>query len=577
EYYAELKFDGLSLSLTYEEGLLQVATTRGDGEVGEVVTPNARTVRGIPLRLRESLAGPIEVRGEVVMLKEVFRELNESRASRGEQVYANPRNAAAGSLRQLDSRITAQRKLNFYAYSAATPFAGGESHLQGRQHPTTQSGTLDYLRELGFAVRPEGSVLTGAEELIAFMADWADRRASLPFAIDGIVVKVNRLDEQERLGSTARGPRWAIAYKFAAEQAFTRLNRVVVQVGRTGAITPVADLEPVVVGGVTVTRATLHNYEDLRRKDVREGDTVIVQRAGDVIPEVVGPVLDKRPPEARVPDEPTECPECGSELVRRDGEVAIKCPNQACPAQVAAKLRHWVSRGAMDIEKLGEKQIDRFLELGWITDVPSIYDLPRRRSDMVELDRMGEASADNLIRGIEASKTRPLDKFIFGLGIRFVGERTARDLARVFGSIEQFRRADYQRLFSIHDIGPRTASEIEAWLEDEANQNLIDRLLERGVNPPPFSVASRGHFEGQTVVFTGKLERFSREEAEEVVLREGGKAAGSVSAKTSFVVAGPGAGSKLAKAEELGVPVLSEEDFLRQLEQAGISFGELSA
>jgi DNA ligase (NAD+) len=563
EYFAELKFDGLSMSLTYEDGLLTVGATRGDGATGEVVTPNVRTVRGVPLSMRENVPGLLEVRGEVVMLKDVFQELNTFRAEQGEQVYANPRNAAAGSLRQLDSRITARRKLNFFAYGLGA----------GKRLADTQSETLSRLQELGFATRPEARVLNGVEEVLDYLHQWEEQRAELPFGIDGIVIKVNDLSLQDELGMTARGPRWAIAFKFPAEQAFTRLKGVLWQVGRTGTVTPVADLEPVFVGGVTVTRATLHNYEDLRRKDVREGDTVVVQRAGDVIPEVVGPVLEKRAGNPPIPEEPTACPECGGLLGRKEGQVALKCLNPQCPAQVSAKLRHFVSRGAMDIEGLGTKLIDRFLEIGLLSDLPSIYALRVRRDELVDLERMGEQSVNVLLAAIEASKERPLDRFIFGLGIRWVGDRTARDLAAEFRTLEAFRKADFERLVAVRDIGPQTASEIEAWLEDPENQALIDRLLAAGVAPVEAAPPESDLFAGQTVVFTGKLDAFTREDAEAYVARMGGKAAGSVSKSTSFVVAGPGAGSKLAKAEELGVPVLTEEEFLARVPEGAIGPG----
>lgn len=574
EYLVELKFDGASISLTYVDGLLQVAATRGDGATGEVVTANAKTVRGIPLRFRENLKGTIEVRGEVIMFKETFAALNRVRGERGDQVFANPRNAAAGGLRQLDSRLTAERKLNFWCYGVGAvnlelPSDGlfGES---AAELADTQSGTLARLRELGCAVNQEARVVRGFEELFAFVNGWETKRPGLPFGIDGIVIKVNSLRHQAQLGFTSRGPRWAIAYKFPAEQAFTRLNAILAQVGRTGTITPVADLEAVVVGGVTVTRATLHNYEDMRRKDVREGDIVIVQRAGDVIPEVVGPVLEKREGEAPIPQEPTHCPECGTELVRKEGEVALKCPNKSCPAQVAAKVAHFVSRGAMDIEGLGWKTIVRFLELGLLTDLPSIFRLKDRREEMVNLDRMGDQSVDNLLAGIEASKTRPLDRFLFGLGIRFVGDRGAHDLAVFFGTLEAIRHATYDDLLKVPDIGPRTASEVAEWLEEEENQRLIQELLDLGVTPAEPERPESNLLAGQTFVFTGALEKFNRDDAEALVMKLGGKAAGSVSKKTSYVVAGPGAGSKLAKAQELNVPVLTEEEFLEKLPEGSL-------
>jgi DNA ligase (NAD+) len=555
EYYVELKFDGLSMSLTYENGSLQVAATRGDGYTGEVVTENARTVRGIPFRLQADRPGVLEVRGEIVMLKSVFEEVNLRRAERGEQVLANPRNAASGGMRQKDSRLAAERKLNFFAYSLGA----------GPRLAPTQSETLAELRRLGFAVRSEASVHAGIEGVLAYLREAEKERDALPFGIDGVVVKVNDLAQQDELGSTARGPRWAIAFKFPAEQSFTSVREIWPSVGRTGVVTPIAELEPVSVGGVTISRATLHNYEELRRKDVREGDVVIVQRAGDVIPEVVGPVLDRRQGELPQPQPPVECPECGAKLVREEGFVALVCPNKACPAQVSAKIIHFASRGAMDIEGLGDRIVNRLLELKFLADIPSIYELKDRREELIGLERMGEQSVHNLLDRIEDSKTRPLDRFLYGLGIRFVGDKGARDLAQHFRSLEALRGADYEKLTDVPEVGPRTASEIETWFEDETNQAMLDRLYELGVRPTEPVAPIGDLFAGQTAVFTGKLERFSREAAEELVSRLGGKAAGSVSKNTSFLVAGPGAGSKLDKAQQLGIRVLSEDEVLELL------------
>lgn len=554
-YSVELKFDGASLSLTYQDGVLVQAATRGDGTTGEGVLENARTIRGVPIRLQDDLPGIVEVRGEVVMLKEVFEQLNAQKHDRGEQPFANPRNAAAGGLRQLDSRLTAERRLNFYAYG----IGGGDFPA------TSHNELLRKLRDLGFPVREECRTVAGADALVAYVQELQARRPSLPFAIDGVVVKVDDLGQQAQLGFTARGPRWAIAYKFPAEQAFTRLRRISAQVGRTGVVTPVAELEPVYVGGVTVTRATLHNYEDLKRRNVREGDKVIIQRAGDVIPEVVGAVLAERDPSAPEPTEPSECPECGTPLRRAEGEVALKCPNRACPAQISAKLQHFVSRNAMDIEGLGEKLINRLLDLGFVSDIPSLYRLHLRRDELAELDKLGEQSVGKLLANIENSKTRPLDRLLHAIGIRFVGERSSKDLARFFPSLEAFRAARYEDLVQLPDVGPRTASEIESWLEDEGNQQLLEDLIQLGVSPTAPTGPVGDTFAGQTVVFTGKLEKFTREAAEDVVIRLGGKPAGSVSRATSLVVAGPGAGSKLQKAEQLGVPVTDEDGFLAML------------
>jgi DNA ligase (NAD+) len=568
EYYAELKFDGASISLTYDNGMLTTAATRGDGRTGETVTANARTVRGIPLRLQQNVQGRIEVRGEVMMLKTVFEQLNEERSANGEQVFANPRNAAAGGLRQLDSRLTAKRKLNFFAYGVGLvelDRVAGASHSAHRRIADTQSGTLDRLRELGFAVRKETCVCRGIEELLTYVRQVQEMRPSLPFGIDGVVVKVNSLDQQDQLGFTARGPRWAIANKFPAEQAFTRLNRIFAQVGRTGNVTPVADLEPVSVSGVVVSRATLHNYEDLKRKDVREGDIVIIQRAGDVIPEVVGPVLDKREGDLPVPSEPTVCPACETPLVRKEGEVMVKCPNRQCPAQIRTKFQHFVSRRAMDIEGLGEKLIDRLLDEGMLSDLAGIYRLKEHRERLIGMERLGETSVDNLLRNIEESKTRDLGRFVFALGIYTVGEKSSLDLARELRTLDAIRHADYDRLLAIPNVGPSTAKEIEQWFEEPENQRVLEDLLALGVAPVEPEGPVSDAFQDKTFVFTGKLERFSRENAEKLVQQLGGKAAGTVSKNTSFLVAGPGAGSKLAKAEQLKVPVLTEDEFLELL------------
>jgi DNA ligase (NAD+) len=565
EYYVELKFDGVSLSLTYQDGVLEIATTRGDGTTGEVVTPNARTIRGIPLDLRGDLPGRLEVRGEVIMFREAFDRLNEQAQASGGQAYVNPRNAAAGALRQKDSRITASRKLNFFAYGVGlVAIADGLFDETDRLAPT-QRGTIERLYELGFPVAKDIHIVKGVEGLWKFIESVRLKRDQLPFAIDGVVIKVNSLDQQADLGFTARGPRWAVAYKFPAEEAFTKLNRIFHQIGRTGTVNPVADLEPVHVGGATVSRATLHNYDEIHRKDIREGDTVIVRRAGDVIPEVVGPVLDKREGNPPVPQPPTHCPVCGTPVAKKEGEVAIRCPNKHCPAQIATKLQHFVGRKMMDIDGLGEKLIDRFLELGYLTDIPSIYRLKDRRQELVELDRLGEQSVDNLLESIEASKNRNLPRFLFALGIPDVGERGAVDLARALRTLDAIRHADYDTLVAIEGVGPSTASEIQQWFEDEDNRRVLDELSELGVVPEEAEAPVGDLFAGQTVVFTGKMERFTREDGEELVQKLGGKAAGSVSKNTAFVVAGPGAGSKLQKAEQLGVEVLSEEEFLGRL------------
>lgn len=558
EYLVELKFDGASISLIYDDGRLALAATRGDGTTGEAVTANIKTIYDVPLKLMGAPKS-LEVRGEVVMRKSVFAQVNDVRGSQGQPLFVNPRNAASGGLRQLDPAETAKRKLSFYPYGAV-----------GVELAPTQSGALEQLAEFGFPARPDIRRCASIEEVWSEIEAIGAARPTMDVGIDGVVIKVNEIALQQELGDTARGPRWAIAYKFPAEQATTKLNRVFWQVGRTGTLTPVADLEPVFVGGVTVSRATLHNLEDLRRKDVRAGDTVIVQRAGDVIPEVVGPVLAARPEGAEEVEAPTVCPECGTPVVTAEGLIAIRCPNRACPAQQVSQLLHFASRGAMDIGGLGEKQIARFLELGFLTDIPSIYTLAERAEELVQLDRMGEQSIKKLLAAIEESKVRPLHRVISGLGIPSVGTQTARDLADTFMSLENLLEAEMEELDDVRDIGTRTANEIYNWLRDPDNAKLVRQLVERGVTP---IVAERAgdQFAGQTFVFTGKLEKFTREEATEAVKRLGGQAAGSVSKNTTYVVAGPGAGSKLAKATELGVAVLSEDEFLAMLPGGAIA------
>lgn len=556
EYCVELKYDGASINLLYVDGALTTAAGRGDGTAGEDITANASTVQGIPDRLAADFPGEIEVRGEVVMLKQVFEELNEERKAFGKQVFANPRNAASGGLRQLDPEMTRARRLTFFPYGigAGVPEAAA-----------SQAELLGLIESFGFVPGERCHVCEGGLEAANWVKGIQERRASLPFGIDGAVVKVNRLDQQRRLGSTAHGPRWAIAVKFPSEQAFTRLNEVVCQVGRTGVVTPVADLEPVYVGGVTVTRATLHNWEDLARKDVRVGDTVIVQRAGDVIPEVVGPVLDRRPAGATAPVPPTVCPACGEPLIRKEGEIALRCMNRRCPAQAAEKIKHFVGRRQMDIEGLGSKLIERFFELGLLNDAADIYHLQEHAAELAEFEGLGEISVGKLLESIEGSKTALLSKFLSALGIPGLGDKSSLDLSRACGSIEGVASADYAALVQIPNFGPTTASDVVEWFEEEENRDLLRRLAEAGVDPTADPAVVGGLFTGKTVVFTGKLERFSREDAERVVADLGGKAAGSVSAKTSLVVAGPGAGSKLDKASKLGVEVIDEQSFIDML------------
>jgi DNA ligase (NAD+) len=557
-YVGEPKFDGLSISLTYADGVLTTATTRGDGSTGEVVTANVRTIRPVPLSLQVEVAGTLEVRGEILMLRSEFERVNRERAEAGLPEFANPRNCAAGSVRQLDSSVTASRKLRFWAWGV------GGSSLEFE----TQAEMYAWLRSAGFPVSPDVHTVEGVEPALEFVHSWQERRGKLPYDIDGLVFKVDDRALQARMGTTARGPRWAIAYKFAAEEAQTRLNEIWWSVGRTGVATPVAEVEPVKVGGVTVARATLHNTDEMRRKDVREGDTVIVRRAGDVIPEIVAFVPFKGHERLAKPEPPTRCPVCDTPLLRKEGEAALRCTNRACPAQIAQRIIHFVSRGAMDIDGLGEKLVYRLLDLGYLSDLASIYRLSEHHAEIVALERMGEQSVANLLGAIEASKSRPLQRFIYGLGIRQVGEATAYDLARSFGSFDALRDSTYEELLAVKDIGPTTAAGIVEFFQDEENSNAIDDLFAAGIKPEnPVLKQGGGPFGGMTVVFTGKLEKMTRESAEAMVREGGGSPAGSVSKATTLVVAGPGAGTKLARAEELGIELIDEEEFLRRYPQ----------
>lgn len=566
DYFCEIKLDGAAISLTYLDGLMVVGATRGDGTRGEEVTDNVRTVAGVPLRMREPLTGTYEVRGEIVMLKADFERVNEARIAAGKTVFVNPRNAAAGGLRQLDSRLTAQRRLRFFAYGIGAA---------EREIAPTHSGCLERLRELGFPVPRQGRRCKGIEEVLMFVGEMRARRPDLPFEMDGCVIKVDGAEDRDQLGETARGPRWAIAYKYPSEEAFTRLLGIGLQVGRTGQIVPVAELEPVFVGGVTVSRATLHNFEDLARRDVRVGDRVIVRRAGEVIPEILGAVLEERAPDAPVPIPPTECPVCATAVEVKEGRVGVRCPNRLCPAQAAAGIIHLASRRALDIEGFGERSVERFLELGLIKDLMSVFDLPRRREELTKLDRMGEMSADKLIRGIEAAKSPTLGRFLFALGIPELGEKGAADLAREMRTLDAVRHSDEPTLVAIPNVGPRTAAEIVLWFGDDTNAAVVDGLLERGVRPVEEPEPVSDVLAGRVFVFTGRLEAFARERAEAAVVVLGGKSSGSVSKATTDLVAGPGAGSKLVKAESLGTNVLDEAAFLELLpEDVRVSLSE---
>jgi DNA ligase (NAD+) len=560
EYATELKFDGLAISLRYEDGVLVQAATRGDGSTGENVTANVRTVRAIPLRLHgKHVPRVLEVRGEVLMFKEDFAKLNERQREAGQKEFANPRNAAAGSLRQLDSRITAQRTLRFFAY--------GIGVLEGEAMPTSHLALLDWFAQLGLPVCKEKSVVKGAEGLRGFYRAMGDKRKSLPYEIDGVVYKVNQFVQQEKLGFVSRAPRFAIAHKFPAEEAMTVVQDINVQVGRTGAITPVARLAPVFVGGVTVTNATLHNEDEVRRKDVRIGDTAIVRRAGDVIPEVVAIVPELRPADAREFVMPANCPICGSPIVRQEDEAVARCSGGwiKCSAQRKGGLLHFVSRRAMDIEGLGEQLVDQLVDKHVITTAADLYKLGL--TSLSELDRMAEKSAQNVLDALEKSKSTTLARFIYALGIRHVGEATAKELASHFGSLDTLLDASEEQLLEVADIGPVVAASIKSFLADPLNIELIQQLRAAGIHWPklePKAVEAKPQ-QGKTFVLTGTLPTLTRDEASALIEAAGGKVAGSVSKKTSYVVAGEEAGSKLAKAQELGVTILDEPGLLKLL------------
>jgi len=559
EYACEPKFDGLAVSLTYEKGLLVQGSTRGDGETGEEVTANLRTLHTIPLSL--PIKNPperLEVRGEVLMQKADFEALNIAQKARGEKIFVNPRNAAAGTLRQLDPALTARRPLSFFAY--------GVGALEGFALPATQGALMAQLALLHFPVAAECALVSGVEGLLAYFKRIQNARAALPYDIDGVVYKVNDFAQQARLGFVSRAPRFALAHKFPAEEALTEIMEIDVQVGRTGTITPVARLKPVFVGGVTVTNATLHNEDEVRRKDVHVGDTVWVRRAGDVIPEVVSVELGQRPVHAHAFVMPTHCPVCGSQVIREEGESASRCSGGLfCPAQRKEALLHFAHRRAMDIEGLGDKRVDQLVDGGWVHSSADLYGLTMEQ--LSQLPLMGEKSAENLIAAIQRSRTTTLARFIFSLGIRNVGEATARDLARQFGDLAPLMSASTEDLLQVPDVGPVVAQSIHDFFAEGHNREVIERLQQQGVHWPIHEASSTLPLSGKTFVLTGTLPHLSRDEARARIEVLGGKVAGSVSAKTHYVVAGSEAGSKLERAQALGVTVLDEAQLLLLLKQ----------
>ena len=562
DYVAEHKFDGLSLSLVYEDGVLVRGVTRGDGATGEDVTPNARTIRSVPLRVdadvlkKVELAADFEVRGEVVMSRKAFQALNEQQEAQGGKIFANPRNAAAGAVRVLDPTVTASRRLDFYAY-----FLIAESARKGRPAFKSHSESLDALAALKFRVSSDWKLCHSLDEVTRFCDSWDTRREKLTYEIDGIVVKVNDLSLQQEVGFTSKAPRWAIAYKYPARQEQTVVRDIRVQVGRTGALTPVALLEPVQVGGVTVSRSTLHNMDEVERLGVQIGDTVLIERAGEVIPHVVKVAREGK---GRRPFHmPERCPECGSRIHKSPDEVAYRCVNAACPAKRRESLLHFAGRHAMNIDGLGDKIVDQLVEKGMVKDVSELYDL--KLEPLAALERMAEKSAQNLLEEIAASKKQSLDRLIYALGIRFVGERTAQLLAEHFGSMDRLATASEEELTEVTEIGPRIAASIAEFFSEKANRDLLNRLERHGLNFHAQRRAPRStKFAGKTFVFTGALSR-PREEFERLVVENGGKASSSVSKKTDYVVVGSEPGSKYDKAKSLGVPILSESAFEKLL------------
>ena len=558
EYACELKFDGLAISLRYENGVLVQAATRGDGASGEDVTSNIRTIRAIPLRLQgPNLPNVIEVRGEVFMHRADFEAMNKTAAKSGEKEFANPRNAAAGSLRQLDSKVTAKRPLSFFAY--------GLGALEPSQWlPSTHSELLNLYEVLGLPVCRERTVVSSLDGLMKFYAGIAAKREQLPYEIDGVVYKVNSFAEQQQLGYVSRAPRFAIAHKYPAQEEITTVLDIDVQVGRTGAITPVARLAPVLVGGVTVTNATLHNEDEVRRKDVRIGDTVVVRRAGDVIPEIVSVVLDRRPSNTQVFVMPNRCPVCESHIERLSDEAVARCSGGLfCAAQRKQALLHFAQRRAMDIEGLGDKIVDQMVDLNLVRTPADLYRLGF--AALVNMERMGEKSADNLLQSIAQSKKTTLARFIFGLGVRHVGESTAKDLAKHFGGIRALMDAPMDELLMVNDVGPVVADSIVSFMSEPHNREVIEQLLVSGIEFQNEERITTVDLSGKTFVLTGTLPTLSRDQAKELLEAAGAKVAGSVSQKTSFVVAGSEAGSKLDKATELGIPILDEVALLKLL------------
>ncbi|BDQ03845.1 NAD-dependent DNA ligase LigA [Ignavibacterium sp.] len=564
EYVVEYKIDGASVSLRYIDGKLFTAATRGDGTVGEEITNNVKTIRAVPLKIKKPSGtnyklNDFEARGEIYMNIADFEELNRRQAEKGEKLFANPRNSAAGTLKLQNPQIVASRKLNIFLYSLISLEDEFES----------QSENLELLKQMGFRVNPDYRVCKNINEVLDVCKEFETKRDSLEYEIDGAVIKVNSIRQQNILGSIAKSPRWAVAYKFKAKQAFTFVRDIVWQVGRTGAVTPVAELEPVKLAGSTISRATLHNYDEIKRKDIRVGDKVVIEKGGDVIPKVVAVITDERKKDSKPTLPPEVCPVCKSKLYKPEDEVALYCENPECAAQIKGRLIHFASRGAMDIEGLGEALIDLFVEKGFLKTFSDIYNLKKHREELIQIERLGEKSVDNLLKAIEKSKSQPFEKVLFALGIRYVGAGVAQKLAEHFGNIDALIKADEDEILSVYEIGPSISKSLKQFFSDKHNLELIEKLKKAGLR---FSSEQKkpvkdNFFKDKTFVLTGTLSTFSRDEAAARIKKLGGKVASSVSKNTDYVIAGEKAGSKLDKAKSLGVGIMNEEEFLKLLEE----------
>lgn len=564
QYVCELKFDGAAVTLLYENGVFVQGATRGDGVQGDEITTNLRTIRSIPLKVADNKrifkSLDIEVRGEVFIKKDDFIRINEKQEEAGEKLYANARNTCAGTLKLKDSRIVASRNLNMFCYFLRHRDSSEQSKL------TSHFGNLQILKDLKFPVNSYYKLKDNMNDVIEFCKEVDEMREKLPYEIDGVVVKVDSLKQQETLGSIAKSPRWAIAYKFKAKQADTKLKKIILQVGRIGTITPVAELEPVFLAGSTISRATLHNSDEIERKDIREGDYVRIEKGGDVIPKVVEVLKEKRPKNSKKFNMPDKCPICQSELVRLEGEANYYCINYVCPAQVQGRIEHFVSRNAMDIEGLGYSIIEKFISLGYLKDITDIYNLKSYEKELKELERFGEKSIDNILSAIEDSKKRPFEKVLFAIGIRHVGERTARLLAKYFNDVDTLEKSAKEEIEKVKEIGPRIAESVYDFFRKSSNREMVKKLKKAGLkfsSEAPKSVSKK--LDGLTFVLTGSLENYTREQAKEIIENLGGNVSSSVSKKTSYVLAGSEAGSKLDKAKALGVKVLNEKEFEKMI------------